>query len=583
MTSTANTRKLTILAQDPSVKLGGRIAFAQVDVPAEVLSSGPVGHRVKVIDFDASANVLYAPRTFGRTQMEQDLDPYAPDEKMTAAARKRWEERTLADPRFHAQHCYAVVMRTLSRFEFALGRRVPWGFEGHQIYVAPHAFFEANAFYSEQDRALMFGYFKSARGDRLVFTCLSHDIVAHEATHAILDGLRDGFTNPSTPDQAAFHEGFSDVVALLSVFSLKEIVMAALLGKGRVPPKGKTIRTINKSALTRKAIENSLLLGLGKQFGAELEGARADALRRSIKLKPRPDLLDLPEYQEAHERGEVFAAAMLQTFLTMWLSRIAGLGTFGGDRYNLDMVVEEGAKAADNLLTMAIRALDYCPPVDLSFGDFLAAVLTADAETVPDDSRFGYRALLRETFADYGVLATGSKIDPKTGQWASFDKSDLVTYSRTHFESMLHDKEEVFRFVWENREMLGLDDRCYTRIESVRSSVRQSPDGFFLKETFCEYVQVLNLYAAEVKAVLGIDRPDGMPTTQRVTAYGGGTLVFDQYGRIKYHISKSFKDPDMQSARLQYLWDQDLLEKPRSARHRFANIHRSRLGAVGDA
>lgn len=583
MTSTANTRKLTILAQDPSVKLGGRIAFAQVDVPAEVLSSGPVGHRVKVIDFDASANVLYAPRTFGRTQVEQDLDPYAPDEKMTAAARKRWEERTLADPRFHAQHCYAVVMRTLARFEFALGRRVAWGFEGHQIHVAPHAFFEANAFYSEQDRALMFGYFKSARGDRPVFTCLSHDIVAHEATHAILDGLRDGFTNPSTPDQAAFHEGFSDVVALLSVFSLKEIVMAALLGKGKVPPKGKSIRLVNKSALTRKAIENSLLLGLGEQFGAELEGARADALRRSIKLKPRPDLLDLPEYQEEHDRGEVFAAAMMQTFLKMWLSRIAGLGTFGGDRYNLDMVVEEGAKAAENLLTMAIRALDYCPPVDLSFGDFLAAVLTADAETVPDDSRFGYRALLRETFADYGVLATGGKIDPKTGQWASFDKGDLVTYSRTHFESMLHDKEEVFRFVWENREMLGLDDRCYTRIESVRPSVRQAPDGFFLKETICEYVQVLNLYAAEIKAVLGIDRPDGMPTTQRVTAYGGGTLVFDQYGRIKYHISKSFQDSDMQSARLQYLWDHDLLEKPRSARHRFANIHRSRLGAEGDA
>jgi len=583
MTSTANTRKLTILAQDPSVKLGGRIAFAQVDVPAEVLSSGPVGHRVKVIDFDASANVLYAPRTFGRTQVEQDLDPYAPDEKMTAAARKRWEERTLADPRFHAQHCYAIVMRTLARFEFALGRRVAWGFEGHQIHVAPHAFFEANAFYSEQDRALMFGYFKSARGDRPVFTCLSHDIVAHEATHAILDGLRDGFTNPSTPDQAAFHEGFSDVVALLSVFSLKEIVMAALLGKGKVPPKGKSIRLVNKSALTRKAIENSLLLGLGEQFGAELEGARADALRRSIKLKPRPDLLDMPEYQEEHDRGEVFAAAMMQTFLKMWLSRIAGLGTFGGDRYNLDMVVEEGAKAAENLLTMAIRALDYCPPVDLSFGDFLAAVLTADAETVPDDSRFGYRALLRETFADYGVLATGGKIDPKTGQWASFDKGDLVTYSRTHFESMLHDKEEVFRFVWENREMLGLDDRCYTRIESVRPSVRQAPDGFFLKETICEYVQVLNLYAAEIKAVLGIDRPDGMPTTQRVTAYGGGTLVFDQYGRIKYHISKSFQDSDMQSARLQYLWDHDLLEKPRSARHRFANIHRSRLGAEGDA
>lgn len=583
MPPTTNTRKLTILAQDPAVKLGGRIAFAQVEVPAEVLSSGPVGHRVKVVDFDASANVLYAPRTFGPTQKEQDLDPYAPDERMTIAARKRWEEKTLADPRFHAQHCYAVVMRTLARFEFALGRRVAWGFEGHQLHVAPHAFFEANAFYSEQDRALMFGYFKSARRDRPIFTCLSHDIVAHEATHAILDGLRDGFTYPSTPDQAAFHEGFSDVVALLSVFSLKEIVMSGLLGRGKVPPKGKSIRLIKGSSLTRSAIEASLLLGLGEQFGSELEGARADALRRSIKLKPRPNLLELPEYQEEHDRGEVFAAAMMQTFLKMWLSRIAGLGTFKGDQYNLDMVAEEGAKAADNLLTMAIRGLDYCPPVDLSFGDFLAAVLTADAETVPNDTRYGYRELLRETFAEYGVLATGGKIDPKTGQWASFTDRERIIYSRTHFESMLHDKEEVFRFVWENRGTLGLDDRCYTRIESVRSSVRQAPDGFFLKETICEYVQVLNLYAAEVKTVLGIDRPDGMPTTQRVTAYGGGTLVFDEYGRIKYHISRSFDESERQGARLQYLWDNDLLDQPRSARHRFADMHRRRLGAEGDA
>lgn len=583
MTSKPHTRKLTILAQDPSVKLGGRIAFAQVDVPAEVLSPGPMGHRVKVIDFDASANVLYAPRAFGNTQEEQDHDFYKPDENMTTAERKRWEEKTLADPSFHAQHCYAVVMRTLARFEFALGRRVAWGFEGHQIYVAPHAFLEANAFYSEQDRALMFGYFKSAHGDTPIFTCLSHDIVAHEATHAILDGLRDGLTNPSTPDQAAFHEGFSDVVALLSVFSIKEIAMAALLGKRKVPPKGKSIRLIKKSNLTHHAIENSILLGLGEQFGAELEGARVDALRRSIKLKPKPNLLDSPEFQEEHARGEVFVAAMMQTFLKIWLRRISVLGTFGGDKYNLDMVVEEGAKAAENLLTMAIRALDYCPPVDLLFGDFLTAFLTADAEAVPDDTRYVYRTLVRETFSDYGILATGEKVNSKTGQWLPFDQDARVTYSRTHFESMLHDKEEVFRFVWENREVLELDDRCYTRIESVRPSTRQAPDGYFLRETICEYVQVLNLYARELKAALRIDRPDGMPKTQRVTAYGGGTLVFDQYGRIKYHIYKSFKDSAMQSARLQYLWDHDLLENPRSARHRFANIHRNRLGAKGDS
>lgn len=576
MTTASNTRRLTILAQDPAIKLGGRIAFTQVEVPAEVLSDGPVGYRVKVIDFDGSANVLYAPRTFGKTAEDQMHDPYVPDAKLSGTAMRRWEEATLADPRFHAQHVYAVVMRTLARFEFALGRRVSWGFEGHQIHIAPHAFSEANAFYSEEDRALMFGYFPSAKTGSPVFTCLSHDIVAHEATHAILDGLRDGFTNPSTPDQAAFHEGFSDVVALLSVFSLKEIVTAALVGPRKLPARGKSIRLIPKAAVTRKALENSLLLGLGEQFGSEMEGARADSLRRSVKLKPDAQILQSAEFQEEHDRGEVFAAAMMHAFLSMWVHRIQALGTFGAGKYNLDAVVEEGAKAAENLLTMAIRALDYCPPVDLSFGDYLAAMLTADAETVPDDSRYAYRDVLHACFASYGITPPKGKTT-RHGQWPAFKDEASITYGRTHFESMLHDKEEVFRFVWENRHALGLDDRCYTRIESVRASVRQAPDGFFLRETICEYVQVLRVFGAEVEKALGITRPEGMPTTQSVTVYGGGTLVFDEYGRIKYHIVQPVADAERQSRRLAYLWEHELLDQPKDARNRFANMHRRRV------
>lgn len=577
MTARSNTRTLTILAQDPAVRLGGRLAFAQVEVPYEDLAPGPTGHRVKVVDFDASADVLYA-------ALEQELDAageprdvFAAPEGASAAQLRAWEARLLADPRFHQQNVYAIVMRTLARFEHALGRRVAWAFDGHQLHVAPHAFNDANAYYSEADRALFFGWFRSARTGRPVFTCLSHDIVAHETTHALLDGLRDSFTEPSSPDQAAFHEGFADVVALLSVFSLREIVEAALV-KGKPPARGRDgMRLVGASALDERALADSILFGLGKEFGSELEGARANCLRRSISLPPGRHLQEAGR-DESHDRGEVFAAAMLRSFLAIWTRRIRALGIFVRGRYNLDMVVEEGATAAAHLLTMAIRALDYCPPVDLEFGDFLAALLTVDTETVPDDSKYGYRPVIRRTFQAYGIDAPAAGTDSDTGCWLPFTGNEAIVYTRTNYESMLHDPQEVFRFLWENRRVLRIDDRGYMRIASVRRSSRQGPDGFQLRETICEYVQMASIFGAEARTALGIERPQGMPSTQRITAYGGGTLVFDQYGRIKYHVEHRLDDGPRQSARLAYLWENGLLDQPGDARGQFAAIHRRRAG-----
>jgi len=578
MAAVGNTRKLTILAQDPGVRLRNRLAFTQVVVPREDLAPGPVGYRIKVVDFDATANVLYDTLEYKCDKDGEPVDPFAPPaRKQSAKARQAWEARLLADPTFHAQNVYAIVMRTLARFEFALGRRVSWGFTGHQLHVSPHAFCDANAFYSEDDRALLFGYFRSARDrKRTVFTCLSHDIVAHETTHALLDGLRDGFTDPSTPDQAAFHEGFADVVALLSIFSLPEIVEIAITkGKGIARTRNR-IRLIPIGSVTEDALKNSILLGLGKEFGTHMEGSRQNCLRRSVELAPNRSMLRT--MTEEHDRGEVFAAAMLRSFLALWTRRIAGLGTFEGNKYNLDMVIEEGTRAAEDLLTMAIRALDYCPPVDLAFGDYLSAMLTADAEVSPGD-QFGYRPLLLKTFRSYGIDPPAQHTDATTGCWTEFAGNAEIAYNRTNFETMLRDREEVFRFLWENRNVLKIDDRGYTRVSWVRPAVRQGPDGFFLRETVCEYVQVAELFAAEAESFLGAQRPEGMSTRQSITAYGGGTLIFDQYGRIKYHIEHRLDDANRQSARLEFLWASGLIDQPKDARNQFANIHRGRADA----
>jgi hypothetical protein len=243
---------------------------------------------------------------------------------------------------------------------------------------------------------------------------------------------------------------------------------------------------------------------------------------------------------------------------------------------DLETVVEEGANAADQLLTMAIRALDYAPPTDLQFCDYLSALITADKEVAPDDSKYGYRSILIANFARYGIKPpTSANAD---GSWKMFDKA--VTYDRSHFESMLRDPDEVFRFIWENRgdEALDLDDRAYTKVISVRPCLRIGPDGFTLRETVAEYIQMLTLRAEELEIYFDppINIPDGMDEHQEVTLYGGGALIFDEYGHVKYHINNRINNANRQSPRLEYLWKYGYFDDKSETENVFARMHLQR-------
>ena len=100
---------------------------------------------------------------------------------------------------------------------------------------------------------------------------------------------------PSSPDQAAFHEGFSDVVALLSVFSLPGVVAKVL----DLNAPGN--RLISEARLTIGALKKSVLVGLAEEMGAGLSSGRQRALRRSARLKPGRPYMSMPEYEEEHD------------------------------------------------------------------------------------------------------------------------------------------------------------------------------------------------------------------------------------------------------------------------------------------
>ena len=65
-------------------------------------------------------------------------------------------------------------------------------------------------------------------------------------------------------------------------------------------------------------------------------------------------------------------------------------------------VAAEAAKTAESFLTMCIRAVDYLPPVDITFGDYLRALVTADRELIAID-RLDQRGALIEAFRQRGI------------------------------------------------------------------------------------------------------------------------------------------------------------------------------------
>jgi hypothetical protein len=551
----APTRSWTVLAQDPAILgPGGKALTTRVVVPAERLEAGPKGHRIHVIDFDAARDTYYTPR-----QSSLYDDPY---EHVTDI------DRLVREPHFHQQNVYAITMATLCEFQGALGRPVGWGFDSpaHQLKVAPHAFADANAYYSRESESLNFGYF-TGRSGRTVFTCLSHDIVAHETAHALLDGLRRHFLRPSHVDQAAFHEGFADLVALFSVFKASEWIELGLTGLTR---RGNLIRAAD---LDFDSLKNNVLFKLAKQFGREQSFVRADALRHSIDLDPSPVWLAHPSFQEPHTRGEILVAAMTRAFLEVWCRRLKRLGVDRNLPLNRAVVADEASTAAGQLLRVAIRALDYLPPVDMTFDDYLSALLTADMQLYPDDSRYSYRTTLRDCFAAFGI--TPANEGREDGAWDPPCEDVRFDYQGLHFESLQRDPNTLFRFIWENRETLGIDRDAFTRVTCVRPCTRVSNEGFVLRETVVEYVQTLRVFARELSDI-GIKRPKGLSGQTFVPLYGGGTLIFDEFGRVKFHIGTGVRS-SRQSQRIQSLYDRGAFNRDTEERAHFAGLHRLRM------
>jgi hypothetical protein len=396
-------RPLWIYASDPA-SFGLRQPVLKVDVPFEKLGPGPTGRLFKV-DTDTLPARFVGLLDWGDAR-KQEFKPLDLEERRFLVQGGLLP--TTGDPNFPGQMIYAVCQQIWHTFARALGRDPTWGpwvlrrdANDRQLLIKPFAEEDANAYYDSREGSLGFGFFRASPTDSeyvlpggLVLVALSRDVIAHEMTHALLDGMRAEFMRNTHPDVPAFHEAFADIVALLHNFTQQDLVEQVLDEQG----------DLNADAL----------LGLGRQVGEATNGAIGGALRRALTSGERRDKPVPAErryaadtLQEEHDRGSVLVAAVFEAFLDAYearakplfrLARAGGLAQSGVLPSALtQLLAKEVRKLADQFLNICIRAIDYCPPVDLRFGEYLRAMLTADHDAVPDDG-YGYRDKLIKSF-----------------------------------------------------------------------------------------------------------------------------------------------------------------------------------------
>jgi hypothetical protein len=223
----------------------------------------------------------------------------------------------------------------------------------------------------------------------------------------------------------------------------------------------------------------------------------------------------------------------------------------------VNRLAAEANKAAGQVLAMCVRALDYCPPLDLTFGEYLRAIITADVDLVPDDD-LGYRVAFVEAFRRRGLYPLNLRtLSVENLVWRRPDRDEiqpspalrgifiglretayLQFYNRSREEICEQSVDSCHKLAADIEQHLQSSDMAPRdavflglewpgapiAAESVRFASRTSPDGGLLLQAIVQIIQ---------KSSVGSEQaPD--------TAFEGGcTLILNlQKEEIAYCVRK---------------------------------------------
>jgi hypothetical protein len=473
---------VSIFVQDPFIaeeygkqkKLG--IEEIQLDWEP-CLADGPTSSRVAVVDYNLNTNITVQPVKWD-VETKTFLDADKPNNIF-----------------FHQVNVWAIIQNIIAFFEdpFVMGRPLPWGVNGNRLIVLPHACVMENAFYSRGGKCLLFGFFMCK--DKPVYTCLSHDIVAHETGHAILDGIRPYYLNFSSVQTIAFHEFIADLTAILSALRTTKVRHAV-------------------AEISRGNLWNANVISdLGEEFAVKDQEARYGFANRHYlrSAKNKVTMKDIENQWIPHDCSEVLTGAMFHI-----LAKITALRM----KKEKESPKEALWKATQHVNRLAFRALDYCPPVDIQFADYAQAVIRANEIAYPVDTH-GYVKIIKSIFERRGIDQLDPLEPPEAVELTWKYGLNSIASSRTAAYHFLNDNRE--RFDIPLNQDFEIVDIYYT--DKVVGANRKLP-----REIVIEYVwtEPITLEGADFYELQG----------KRIPLLCGGTLVFEERGNILYWSRK---------------------------------------------
>ena len=293
-----------------------------------------------------------------------------------------------SNPQFHQQMVYAVAMTTIQHFERALGRVALWADRRVQdgkkatreqfvrrLRIYPHALRDRNAYYSPVEEGAALRLLPGHREGSPTTRRARSSSPACRTTSSR--------TRPRTPcSTACTRASTSPPIPTCWPSTRRSPTSSRCSSTSRYPDV-----LAEPDRRTRGDLDSENLLGqLAQQFGRPPAAARRCATRSAARTRPpargsraRPirrrsttTSARTPAAPSWWRRSSA-RSSLIYRARTADLFRIAtqGTGMLPDGEIHPDLtsrLAQEAARCADRVLQMCIRAIDYCPPVDITFG-----------------------------------------------------------------------------------------------------------------------------------------------------------------------------------------------------------------------